>query len=273
MMNTRRRPQQLVYAAAGVGSLLVIAFLLSWFGFGNQQFGPQPTHKGKPLSGSQSILISDNENPNSPFGVIEGQLLFQGEERKWPPNGRGMSDVVVYLKGILPEQTGHSTATEQSSTSSKDEASSSDKPERVVLDQIDMTFVPHVVMMQQGGSIELRNSDSALHNVNGFAKMNQPFNVALSSGAATEFVLQRHEFIRVACNFHPKMSAWIAVMPNRFFTRADEQGRFTLSDIPPGKYQLAGWHENVYPPHVPRRVSMDVTVEPGRKTVVELNFP
>lgn len=270
-MNTRRSRKQLVYVAVGVGSLFAIAFLLFWSTYGDPQARPQSTHEGKPLPGAQSIIAS--ENVNSPFGTIEGQVLFQGEKRKWPRNGRQMSDVVVYLKGNLLGQTGYSTATEQSSKSSNVDASSSEKPVPVVLDQFDMTFVPHVVLMQQGSTIELRNSDSALHNVNGFATLNQPFNVALSPGATTEVVLQQHEFIRVACNFHPKMSAWIAVMPNRFFTRVNDQGQFTLIDIPPGKYNLAGWHENVYTPHVRLRASMDVSVQPGRTTVVKLDFP
>ncbi len=263
-MNTRRSRKQLVYVASGAGCLFAIAFLLFWSRNNDHEVRPLPMHEGKPLPNTQSILAPETVNTNAPFGTIEGQILFQGEQRKWPPNGRQMSDVVVYLKGNLRGRTDHFKATERSS---------SDKPVPAVLDQFDMTFVPHVVMMQQGGMIELRNSDSTLHNVNGFATMNQPFNVALSPGASTDVVLERPEFIRVACNFHPKMSAWIAVMPNRFFTRANDQGQFTLRGIPPGKYKLAGWHENVYPPHVPRRVSMDVNIQPGRTTVVKLNFP
>lgn len=188
-----------------------------------------------------------------------------------------MADVVVFLRG----NTGSSgrslrTLPPKTATSERTDAADSDIDKDMavaVLDQIDMTFVPHVVLMQQGGVLEMRNSDTALHNVNGFARRNQAFNVTITPGSSTTVTLPKDEFIRVTCNFHTRMNAWVAVLPNRHYTRVDEQGRFTLSDIPSGTYELAGWYENVYPPHVPHRVSTNVTVRPRQVTVVELDFP
>ena len=218
----------------------------------------------------RSTETQQNTDPNQPPGSIEGQVLFQGEHRKWPPRGGQMTDVVVYLKGNNP---GRAPTNKVLPESIEVDAGADDKAGPAVLDQFDMTFVPHIVMMQQGGTLELRNSDSPLHNVNGIATVNQAFNVALPPGATTRVVLPRHEFIRVICNFHSRMTAWVAVMPNRFFTKTNEQSRFTLNNIPPGEYELAGWHENVYPPYSPHRVSMDVIVQSGQTTVLELDFP
>lgn len=227
--------------------------------------------------------VADDESPGAAIsetggqlpGTIEGKILFQGKQRDWPPDGRNMSDVVVFLRGNTSssERSLRSLPQKTATSERADPADSDGDKNTAVLDQIDMTFVPHVVLMQQGGVLELRNSDSALHNVNGFASRNQAFNVTITPGSSTTVTLPKHEFIRVTCNFHTRMNAWIAVLPNPHYTRVDEQGQFTLSGIPPGTYELAGWYENVYPPHVPHRVSTNVTVRPRQVTVVELDFP
>lgn len=202
-------------------------------------------------------------------GSIRGRITFRGQKRDRPPDGRLLSDVVVYLKGA--ELTTRSTIEAddgQSRASKVDE----ERPAKALLDQVDMTFVPHVVLMQKGGTLELGNSDAALHNVNGLAVANKAFNVALSPGSTSEVVLDKPEFIRVVCNFHSRMNAWVAVLPNRYFTRVGDDGWFELTDVPAGTHVLAGWHEDVYPPYKSHRISVEVHVEPDQTAEVNLDF-
>lgn len=270
-MRFRYQPGIIIGAAGGL--LCAVLLLCFWLSHDSPEPDTVPADAIDFTIDGRTEEAPGESRAASGFGHVEGKVLFQGQERKWPPNGRELSDVIVYLKGSV-------IGTKDAAGNSKQAPQSPDAAEKktteqatAVLDQFDMTFVPHVVMMRKGGTLELRNSDSTLHNVNGHAKVNQSFNVALSPGGKTEVSLRRPEFFRVVCNFHSRMSAWVAVMPNSFFTRVSDDGRFTLKDVPAGNYSLAGWHEDIYPPYTPKAVSTKIRVEPGKTTVVTLDFP
>ncbi|MEZ6039944.1 MAG: hypothetical protein R3C20_05520 [Planctomycetaceae bacterium] len=191
--------------------------------------------------------------------AVVGRVTIAGKEPDNNSNALRFSNIVIYIDGRDQLQTG-------------EEATS------VVLDQIEMAFVPHVVTLHVGQSLEIRNSDSSLHNVNGLAKRNPPFNVALTPGASDSISFVRDEFIPVACNMHPRMAAWVAVLPNRFHTRPDARGQFKLPMLPPEESQRDGvrrllvWLENPYPPNKPHRLSIDIPLKPGYVTDVTLNL-
>lgn len=270
MQNTRRR---LILAATAGGILTVTGLALYRFSQTGRTVSSDTNPGSTAASNSKVVAVRENSHTEKGTGAIKGTVLFRGRQLNLPPNGRTLTDVVIYLKGSGLSDISSGTAVEQTTDPEVSEAPDTDGPKTAVLDQFDMTFVPHVVTMQKGGTLEIRNSDTALHNVNGLATANQAFNVALSPDTKTDLVLPRAEFIRVICNFHSRMNAWVAVLPNRFFTRVNDDGQFTLTDIPAGTYTLAGWHEDIYPPYTPHQTNMQVSVEPGHTTIVELNFP
>ena len=225
---------------------------------------------GKSATTAETSAAANSSTPAGDQipGRIEGKVLFQGESRQTPVNGRLLTDIVIYLKGNVPEPP---VAATEEPTADGEKPTAKRPP--VILDQIEMTFVPHVVTMRKGDTLEVHNSDAVLHNAFGHMDRNQPFNINVPPDAKTDLVLDRTEFIRVTCVYHPHMLAWIAVLPNRYYTKVDEQGQFTLPDVPPGEYELAGWYEGVFPPNSSNETSMKVVIKAGKATSVELDFP
>lgn len=206
-------------------------------------------------------------------GTVQGRILFSGEVRRSPSGGGDFADVLIYLEGDPPANSEPASSAADPVSAVGQESSTQKLQSVAVLDQIDMTFIPHVVTMHAGQVLELRNSDTALHNVNGLAVRNPAFNIALPPRSIQQVVLSRPEFIRIVCNFHARMSAWIAVLPNRFYTRANPDGTFELRDVPAGNDRLSAWQETLYPPHKPVQTSITIQIHPGRITQLDLNFP
>lgn len=237
------------------------------------------TSSDRPSAASGKAIKTDaptSDSPTAASGTVQGRILFSGEVRRSPSGGGDFADVVIYLEGDPPANSEPTSqgASAADAVSAVGPQSSTQKLQSVaVLDQIDMTFIPHVVTMHAGQVLELRNSDTALHNVNGLAVRNPAFNIALPPRSIQQVVLSRPEFIRIVCNFHARMSAWIAVLPNRFFTRANPDGTFELRDLPAGNHRLSAWQETLYPPHKPVQTSITIQIHPGRITQADLNFP
>lgn len=119
-----------------------------------------------------------------------------------------------------------------------------DFPEaRRSLDQKHCRYEPHILLMPQNASLQMKSSDATLHTIHmdGAASYNLPFpfvDQTVSRNMNTPGV------INVRCNGgHVWMNAEIMVAPHPYFAVTDESGRFELTDVPPGNYQLVAWHE------------------------------
>lgn len=119
--------------------------------------------------------------------------------------------------------------------------------EPVVLDQVGCMYEPHVFGIQAGQPLEIRNSDSTLHNVNCKPTANKRFNIAQPiQGMKTTKKFDTPEVgIPFQCNVHPWMAAYGAVFNHPFFAVTDEGGAFQLSGLPAGTYTIEAWHEKL----------------------------
>ena len=115
----------------------------------------------------------------------------------------------------------------------------------VILDQTGCLFSPHVVALQTKQRLIFRNSDTELHNVNGFFEKQQIFNFALPmQNQEVKKTFKNPLFpIELQCDVHPWMKAYVGVVDHPYFAVSDANGEFTLSQIPPGEYLLEAWHE------------------------------
>lgn len=122
------------------------------------------------------------------------------------------------------------------------------------MDQKQCVFVPRVVVVPVGGTVEFLNSDRLLHNVRGGGKENPPFNRAQPHARTISIVFKSPEILRVDCDLHSWMRAWIVVAEHPFYTVTNEEGEFVFENVPPGKYKLQTWQETL------GRANQEVTV-------------
>lgn len=109
--------------------------------------------------------------------------------------------------------------------------------------QKDKRFMPHVLAVPVGATVEFRNDDELFHNVFSLSKPND-FDLGLyKSGAQREQVFPTPGPVQLLCNIHASMNGWLYVSDSPWFAQADGNGRFTVKNVPPGQYELETWHE------------------------------
>jgi plastocyanin len=104
-------------------------------------------------------------------------------------------------------------------------------------------FRPRVIVVPAGTTVNFPNQDPFNHNVFSLAEPNA-FDLGLyGRGEAHEQRFRRAGLVRVYCNIHPRMTGFIMVRDNAWYTQPGVDGRFTIADVPPGQYTLKVWHE------------------------------
>jgi plastocyanin len=134
------------------------------------------------------------------------------------------------------------------------------------MDQKECMFVPRVVLVPAGGTVEFLNSDRLLHNLHGAPKANNPFNRTQPKGRTIAIAFARPEIIRIDCDLHSWMRGWVVVADHPFYAITDATGRFKFDNVPPGQYTLQVWHERLG-----RRTST-VTVSGDAPTPVNIDL-
>jgi plastocyanin len=133
------------------------------------------------------------------------------------------------------------------------------------MDQKNETFVPHVLAIVAGTTVDFPNSDRTYHNVFSLSRAKSFDLGRYASGRSKSVRFDRPGIIRVFCEIHSHMSAFILVFAHRFFAVTDDEGRFQVENVPPGTYTLVAWNESV--PQATRRI-----VVPDAGGDVEVNF-
>jgi plastocyanin len=135
--------------------------------------------------------------------------------------------------------------------------------EHAIMDQKDMTFIPHLMPILVGTTVEFHNSDKVLHNVFSPSKAKK-FNLGTyPAGVVKSVVFDKIGLVAILCNLHAEMSAFVLPLKNPYFAVTNKDGKFRIpndkegeamaiakvakmyENIPPGKYKLLTWHEKL----------------------------
>jgi plastocyanin len=123
-----------------------------------------------------------------------------------------------------------------------------------VMDQRKETFVPHVLAVAVGTTVDFWNHDPMLHNVASRSRA-KPFDLGMyGEGESRSVLFDTPGVVGIRCEVHPRMSAVVLVHTNPFFAVTDGRGAYTITGVPAGHYQVRIWHEDLSEATVPATV-------------------
>src|SRR6202030_711780 len=117
------------------------------------------------------------------------------------------------------------------------------EPGRASMDQRNETFVPHVLAITTGTTVDFPNSDKLYHNVFSLSKTRRFDLGRYAAGHSQSVRFERPGIVRVFCDIHSHMNAFILVFSHPFFALTDQEGRYRIDNVPPGTYNVIAWNE------------------------------
>ncbi|MBI3910483.1 MAG: methylamine utilization protein [Armatimonadetes bacterium] len=137
--------------------------------------------------------------------------------------------------------------------------------QRVVLDQRNLTFYPHVLAVSVGTTVDFPNSDRVFHNVFSFHD-GRRFDLGLYPvGTSRKVKFDRPGLSKIFCNIHPNMAAYVMVVDTPYFAVSGRKGDFTLPSVPAGTYTYHAWRPGG------ATLSGSIVIQPG--VPVEVRWP
>jgi plastocyanin len=120
-----------------------------------------------------------------------------------------------------------------------------------VVDQRNSVFIPHVLVILRGTTVDFLNSDQVAHNVywpsiNGDKRLHHSLTI-VSPGQKKPFQFDNLGTAQLLCNLHPEMGGYIVIVPTPYFALTANDGTFAIKDVPPGTYTLKTWSEDGKP--------------------------
>jgi plastocyanin len=114
------------------------------------------------------------------------------------------------------------------------------------MDQRNETFEPHVLAIVAGTTVDFPNNDQTYHSVFSLSRGNSFDLGRYAAGRSKPVTFTRPGIVRVFCDIHSHMSAFILVFAHRYFAVTDDDGRYQLENVPPGTYTVAVWNETLH---------------------------
>lgn len=226
-MRNNRISRRLLTAAV----LSAAALIFSGRAAAQADYTPIKVENGGTITGNVKWIGPEPKIPKLPItknvDVCDPQLqkMRDLERLEINPDGEGVENTVVFLRGVTRGKP-------------------MDLPEaRQTLNQHTCRYVPHILLVPQGGSLKIESTDPVLHTVQMFGAdtNNVPFPFQNQFITVT---LQRNGVVELKCNAgHVWMNANLLVVKHPYYAVTDGHGDFKLTDVPPGEYEIVAWHE------------------------------
>jgi plastocyanin len=118
---------------------------------------------------------------------------------------------------------------------------------KVVIDQRNLAFSPHVLAVRVGTTVDFPNNDRVFHNVFSW-RDGKKFDLGMyPKGAVKRIVFDRPGLARLFCNIHPNMAAYVMAVDSPYFAVSNENGAFAIAGVPPGTYTYHAWRPGGQP--------------------------
>ena len=135
---------------------------------------------------------------------------------------------------------------------------------RAVMDQRNETFLPHVLAITTGTTVDFPNSDRIYHNVFSLSKPARFDLGRYAVGRSKSIRFNRPGIVRVFCDIHSHMNAFILVFSHPYFAMTDAEHRYRIDNVPAGTYQVTAWHAGL------QSEAHSVTVAAGLQTELDM---
>jgi plastocyanin len=220
-----------------------------------------------------SVSVSVSAAAAAEVGTIKGRITFTGKEPGNKVIRMGMDPMcaaanagkrpvdLVYLVGdnntlgnVFVKLEGTFPATPVPSQPAE-------------IDQRACFYVPRVIGARVGQSLRIKNNDNLLHNVHSDSIKGNAFNFAQPvKGMQRDITLKDEEMLKIGCDVHRWMTAWVGVVSHPYFAVSDANGTFTIANVPAGKRTVTAWHE------VLGALTKAVEVKPGQTATVDFVY-
>ncbi len=116
--------------------------------------------------------------------------------------------------------------------------------EHARMDQVELVFIPHVLVILKGTTVDYLNSDDIAHNVFSPSDVADKMNLGTwPRGEVRSYTFNKLGDAVMLCNVHTEMEAYVIVLQNPFFAKTDKDGNYEIKDVPPGEYTLKVWNK------------------------------
>jgi hypothetical protein len=135
------------------------------------------------------------------------------------------------------------------------------------LEQLNERFVPHVLPVLKGATVEFPNRDPVFHNVFSLSST-RTFDLGrFPKGESKSIRFPKAGLVQVFCHIHSDMNAVIMVLDNPLFAVPNFQGHYVIEGVPPGEYRVVAWHERIKP------ITERVRVTAGQAATLDFTIP
>jgi len=240
-----------------------------------------------PVGGEEAeVSVGDVAETATAFGTLTGRVVLTGTAPTLPlivQKGAEIKDKEVCAAVDVPDERlvvsgdgGVANAFVYLAKAPKGGKPLTADPEPFLFDQKNCRFYPHSVVFQVDRVVRVLSNDTVAHNTHTYPDRNQSVNsgvAPMDRDGTLEIVYRKSEVVPLAvkCDYHAWMSAWHLPLDHPYASVTDENGKFTIPDLPVGEHSFIVWHEAANGKFVQRKLAVEIKA--GEETDLKVDYP